>query len=92
MQSNCSVICPKAAFCNLYKDKILQGSPGENVYKFIYCTTYRFKDCRRYQIYRLAGTCPDFIMPNSKHSTDYILKKIEEELLPELRHPRKIHE
>ena len=80
MQNNCCVICPQKASCNLYNDKILPGKPGENVYKLIYCTTYRFKDCRRYQIYCLANTCPDFIMPNSKHSDDYILKKIEEEL------------
>jgi len=72
-------LCPKSAICKLFQDKILQGPEKDNVYKMIYCNTGRYKDCVRYQTYRKTGTCPDFIMPNSKHDSDYILKKIEEE-------------
>lgn len=71
--------CTKGSICNLYKNKILKGIGSEDVYKSLYCNTAGFKKCRRYQIFELAGECPDFIMPNSKHNTDYILRKIEEE-------------
>lgn len=72
-------ICPKLHLCRLFQNKILPGPEKENVYKIIFCNTTRYKDCIRFQIYRKTGTCPDFIMPNSKHDRDYILKKIEEE-------------
>jgi len=75
------VLCPKASACNLYNDKILYGHSHENVYKLMYCTTCRYKECKRYQTYRQAGECPDFVMPNSKYQTDHILRKIEEESL-----------
>ena len=80
MKNQSPVTCPKACKCNLFQDKILQGESKDNVYKLLYCNTKRYRDCRRYQIFREAGSCPDFIMPNSKHGTDYILRKIEEEI------------
>jgi len=80
MQKTAPVNCPKSAICALYNDKILKGNGNNNVYKLIYCTTCRFKNCKRYHTYRMAGQCPDFIMPNSKHGSDYILRKIEEEI------------
>ncbi|MBS3807836.1 MAG: hypothetical protein KGY60_10065 [Bacteroidales bacterium] len=79
MNDYTTALCPKSAICELFQDKILQGPEKDNVYKMIYCSTGRYKDCVRYQTYRKTGTCPDFIMPNSKHARDYILKKVEEE-------------
>ena len=72
------IACPKASRCKLYQNRILQGHAKDNVYKIIYCESERYRDCVRYQTYRKTGTCPDFIMPNSKHDLEYILKKIEE--------------
>ena len=81
MKEFTSVLCPKASSCNLYNDKILYGSSCDNVYKLMYCTTCRYKECKRYQTYHTAGECPDFVMPNSKYRTDHIVRKMEEESL-----------
>ena len=81
MKTQVSSSCPDSTRCNLYQDRILPEYSKGNVYKMIYCTTCRYKDCKRYQMYRKAGNCPDFIMPNSTYGHDYIIRKIEEEVL-----------
>ena len=81
MRKFTSALCPQASSCNLYNDKILFGNSNDNVYKLMYCITCRYAECKRYQTYRKAGECPDFVMPNSKYQTDHILRKIEEESL-----------
>ena len=78
MKTTASFVCPKSSVCKLYQNKVLPAPGTSNVYRILYCESSRYRDCVRYRIYRKAGICPDFIMPNSKHNDDYILKKIEE--------------
>jgi hypothetical protein len=72
-------ICLKAAKCPIYTG-ILKSNPVLiQTYKNLYCE--RGKEgrdkCKRFQVSLRAGSCPPYILPNSKLSVEDIIKKIE---------------
>lgn len=71
--------CPYKEKCKLYKNELLFNRNSEEIYKAIYCKNARWKECKRYLAFLEFGKTPDFIMPNSNHSMDFIANKIDEE-------------
>ncbi len=71
-------ICPYSCQCRLFNNRLLNNN-SEEIYKNLYCLTPKGKECKRYHVFERIGECPDFLMPNSEHDLDIVIKGYREE-------------
>jgi|GEM_PF-1422697 len=73
-----STVCPRALMCPLFKQDTSNGGYSSEKYKKIYCEAgiKAYSNCKKYIIYNLINTCPNYVMPNSSFSVDEIISRI----------------
>ncbi|MBN2274092.1 MAG: hypothetical protein JXR41_02455 [Bacteroidales bacterium] len=71
-------VCPKAVNCPIFSG-ILKGTDYTEVYKRLYCEAGeagRLR-CKRFQVAKVLGHCPDNLLPNSPKSVEEIIKEVQ---------------
>lgn len=72
-----SEFCPIYDNCSVYRDKICHNQIVGLTYRMLYCqqTHYRYKICKRYQIFEKIGRmAPYYVLPNTGISVDEIIQ------------------
>ena len=71
-------ICEKAEKCPIYSGILNSNLALISTYKNLYCEKGEEgrNKCKRYQVAKIAGSCPPNILPNSHLSVAGILKKM----------------
>lgn len=69
------IICERSKKCPIYKGILKSNDILIGTYKELYCENTRDKieKCRRYQVAKVLGYCPDNVLPNSNLSTEEIV-------------------
>ena len=69
-------VCEKSKKCPIYSGILNSNDLLIGTYKDLYCesTQENIEKCKRYQVSRILGYCPDNILPNSHMSVEEIVK------------------
>lgn len=72
-------ICPKTPKCPIFNG-VLKGTDFTDTYKKLYCEAGEAgrERCRRFQVARVIGKCPDNVLPNSTKSVEEIIETMKE--------------
>lgn len=67
--------CPRTEKCPIFSG-VLKGTEYTEVYKRLYCLNGEEgrNNCKRYQVFKLVGKCPDNLLPNSTKSIEEIIE------------------
>ena len=71
------MVCPKSEKCPIFIG-ILKGTEYTEVYKRLYCEAGeagRLR-CKRFQVAKVLGKCPESVLPNSPKSVEEIIAGI----------------
>lgn len=75
-------VCPSFENCQLVFDKnIVKDKEVRNNYIIQYCKSknHSWYNCKRFMTKQKLNFCPDFVLPDSKHSPDEIIDKYDNE-------------
>jgi len=72
-------ICERSVKCPIYSGILKSNEMMINTYKQLYCNAgaANYNKCKRFQVAKVAGSCPPHILPNSQLSIGDILKQID---------------
>jgi hypothetical protein len=73
-------ICEKVEKCPIYSGILESNEVLTKTYKHLYCENGAEgrNKCIRYQVAKIAGSCPVNILPNSHLSVKEIIRRMEE--------------
>jgi len=80
-------VCPLAAKCTVFKEKINHNEIVGITYRMLYClqTNRRYKECKRYQVHERTGImAPYSVMPNSGARLEDLISLAEANYRPDL--------
>ena len=72
--------CPNHTSCQIITlDGFIKDPGKKDFYITFYCESsdMNWQSCKRYQTKEILNMCPDFILPDSTHTIDEILDKLE---------------
>ncbi|MDR2040105.1 MAG: hypothetical protein LBQ60_19450 [Bacteroidales bacterium] len=67
--------CERLKGCPIYAGYLKSNDVLSSAYKHKYCETENGKEiCKRYQVAKIMGYCPEYILPNSQLPVEEIIK------------------